>query len=271
MTIPAPSTSKKTITISRSVGGRLLILLVLVAIASTARGQLQPRPPGPFDMVGIIQGATLNGPAGCVLCGGTLKINNIVITVPANTIVEMPATALAWGEVFSKNPTGNTLQTGLATSDTQRLPVGGAPATYEAHVQGNIVNGEYIAGLIFISQQSVNLGAGFIDSIDYVKGEMHIMTAGGLSRVQINDPIGRFSKAQSPDTRFTIDEDNPTVRSITGYPMCLSRTNPAVANDPLCPQGNRPVDATKPGGFATTFHLNAPGVGGNRSFKADAA
>ena len=112
-------------------------------------GQLNPPPPGPFDMVGLIQSATLTGPAGCVLCGGTLKINNIVITVPANTIVEMPATGLAWGELFSKNPTGNAAETGMAIADTQRLPVGGAPATYEAHVQGNIVNGEYIAGLIF--------------------------------------------------------------------------------------------------------------------------
>jgi hypothetical protein len=256
MNIAAQTPSTKITFISR-----LLSLLAVLAMACSAWGQLSPPPPGPFDMVGLIQSATLNGPAGCVLCGGTLKINNIVITVPANTIVEMPATGLAWGELFSKNPTGNTAETGMAIADTQRLPVGGVPATYEAHVQGNLVNGEYIAGLVFLSQQSLNLGAGFIDSIDYVKGEMHIMTAGGLSRVQINDPIGKFSKAQSPDTRFTIDEDNPTVRSNTGYPMCLPRTNPSTADDPLCPKANRPLDATKPGGFATIINMAAPGVG----------
>ena len=238
-----------------------VFLLTGLLMTATALGQLLQPPPGPFDMTGIIQSATLNGPAGCVLCGGTLKIQNVVITIPANTIVEMPAAGLAWGELFSLNPTGNTLETGMALADTQRLPEGGAPATYEAHVQGNIVNGEYIAGLVFLSQHSLNMGAGFIDSIDYAKGEIHIMAAGGVARVQINDPIGKFSKAQSPDVRFTIDEDNPTVRSITGFPMCLQRTDPQTADDPLCPSINRPIDNQKPGGFATIINMAAPGVG----------
>src|SRR5690242_5270758 len=161
MNIAAQTPSTKIAIISRYFVARLLNLLAVLTMACTAWAQLSPPPPGPFDMVGLIQSATLNGPAGCVLCGGTLKINNIVITIPANTIVEMPATGLAWGEVFSKNPTGNAAETGMALADTQRLPVG-VPATYEAHVQGNLVNGEYIAGLVFLSQQSLNLGAGFI-------------------------------------------------------------------------------------------------------------
>ncbi|HEX7288668.1 MAG TPA: hypothetical protein VF532_20960, partial [Candidatus Angelobacter sp.] len=240
---------------------RLVSLLIMLAMALTAWGQLKQPPPGPFDMVGLIQSATMNGPAGCVLCGGTIKINNIVITVPVNTIVEMPATALSWGQVFSQNPTGNVLETGMALADAQRLPVGGPPATYEAHVQGNIVNGQYIAGLIFLAQHSLNLGSGFIDSIDYTKGELHIMNSGGVSRVQINDPIGRFGLAHSPDTRFTMDEDNPTVRSITAFPMCVQRTDPKTADDQLCPSANRPRDNSKPGGFATIINMAAPGVG----------
>ena len=132
--------------------------------------------------------------------------------------------------------------------------------TWEAHVIGNRVPGaaggdQYIAGLIYISQQGVNAGAGFINFIDYALGEMRV---GGLpndpttgARVRINDPVvestGRFSKGLSPDRRFMVDQDNPTIISATGYPMCLPRAQPPAAGgaetDTQCPQGNRPLDA----------------------------
>ena len=63
------------------------------------------------------------------------------------------------------------------------------------------------------------------------------------TRVQINDPVGRFGLKHSPDPRFTADTDNATVHAKTGYPMCIPRTDPAVADDPLCPKVNRPLDA----------------------------
>ncbi len=44
----------------------------------------------------------------------------------------------------------------------------------EFHVVGNVVNGQYIAGLIFVSQQSLNAGQGVISCIDYATGEMQI-------------------------------------------------------------------------------------------------
>jgi hypothetical protein len=71
--------------------------------------------------------------------------------------------------------------------------------------------------------------------------------------VQLNDPkipglhdsagadTGRFSNGQSPDNRFSVDQDNPTVHAATGYPMCIPRTDPTVKDDPLCPQKNRPL------------------------------
>ena len=60
--------------------------------------------------------------------------------------------------------------------------------------------------------------------------------------MQINDPDGRFGRAQSPDPRFSVDDANPTVHAGTGYPMCVPRTDPTVAggDDALCPQANRP-------------------------------
>ena len=128
------------------------------------------------------------------------------------------------------------------------------PATFEVHVQGNVVNGIYIAGLIFISQQSLNSSQGFIESLDYATGTMVV----NGTRVQINDPIGRFSIGQSPDVRFSIDEDNPTVRARTAFPMCIPRQDPAAGDDPLCPQKNRPRDSS--GNALTTFTMDPRGA-----------
>src|SRR5437660_10597783 len=118
-------------------------------------------------------------PAACKTSGGWIQINNDTIRIPQNVVVVLPNTYNTWEELFENNPTGNTAETGLALSDTTRLP-----GTYEAHVQGNIVNGQYIAGLVFISQQSANLGAGYIEAINYADGSFVI----NGKRVQINDP-----------------------------------------------------------------------------------
>jgi hypothetical protein len=160
----------------------------------------------------------------------------------------MPATSLTWAELFSLAPAPwGPAQTGLALNDTPAPPV-----TFEVTVQGNRVGDDYIAGLLFLSQLSLQAHQGFINAIDYAAGEMRVGGAPGDAssgtRVRINDPIGRFGRAGSHDPRFTIDEDNPTIKSETGYPMCLPRTDPAKpatvpggGDDALCPQGNRPT------------------------------
>ena len=60
----------------------------------------------------------------------------------------------------------------------------------------------FIAGLMFVSQQSLNTGAGFINFIDYATGELRVGGSNGDgttgARVRINDPIGRFGRAGSP-------------------------------------------------------------------------
>ena len=70
--------------------------------------------------------------------------------------------------------------------------------------------------------------------------------------MQLNDPkittpgdpavgTGRYSAGQSPDARLSVDQGNPTIQAGTGYPMCIPRTDPAAADDPLCPRINRPL------------------------------
>ena len=204
-----------------------------------------------FDMTGFMQ--TASGPDGS-LCpgvpskdwGGTLKINGISITVPCNSIVQMPASAVTFTEL-TKAP-------GLT------LAAGGTPS-YEAHVVGNIVNGSYIAGLVYVSQQASNTGDGVITSINYSTGTLMVGSAVGSPgadqvAVRLNDPNGRFglknsekeaAGAPSQDPRFQVDDQNPTIHAATGYPMCVPRTDPTSTDDSLCPQNNRPkvvVNAT---------------------------
>ena len=249
---------------------------IAVALAMSANAQRPETPPAPakmpasqggvapFDIVGFIQFASADAactrnaaptignppmPAGCKSAGGWIQINGHVIRVPQNTILQMPANTLTWEEVFEYNSAGSSDESGLALADNSRLP-----GTFEAHVQGNVVNGTYIAGLIFISQQSLNSSQGFVESIDYANG---VMVVNG-TKVQLNDPLGRFSVGKSPDLRFSIDEDNPTVRSETAFPMCIPRQDPALGSDPLCPQKNRPHDGS--GNFLSTFTMDPRGA-----------
>src|SRR6185437_6916840 len=257
--------------------------------------------PAGFDITGFIQYASLDAtpglcnkddnpaptpanpplPAQCKITGGWVEVNNNLIRVPQNTVVIFPNTLLTWEEAFELNPnthqTDPVYQTGLAMSDTVRFP-----GTYQGHVQGSIVNGQYIAGFVFIFQDPANFTQGFIEKIDYAKG---ILWVNG-QRVQLNDPPltftvpnpdgtpqldgsgnpvvltkGRYSAGQSPDPRFAVDQNNPTVAAETGYPMCIPRWSPYLdggdgsegpaltlllpeaQQDSQCPEKNRPRDA----------------------------
>jgi len=216
----------------------VLALFASLVWASSLGAQLPLQAVGsPFDMVGFIEAATLDT-AGDVLAGGTLQVNGHTVVVPRNTILQMPAAALTWQQLFAQSPPPyRGAQTGLAVTDTP------APlTTYEVHVLGNRIGDTYIAGLIFISQQSLNAGQGFINFIDYANGELRV---GGVignpatgTRVKVNDPLGRFAPPYTLDRRFTIDEDNPTVRTQTGYPLCFP---PA-----LCRPGEWPPRTSRP-------------------------
>ena len=239
---------------------RLVLTLLAMAWGCCLRAQLPLQAVGsPFDMIGFIESATLDAP-GDALAGGTLSVNGTTIIIPRNTILQMPALALTWQQVFALAPAPyGPLQTGLAMNDSP------APlTTYEVHVQGNRIGDRYIAGLVFLSQQSLHSGQGFINYLDYANGELLV---GGLmgdpttgTRLRINDPSGRFAPAYTLDPRFTIDADNPTVRSETGYPMGLPHVDPAVQDDPLLPQTNRPKNLAT-GFFLTVFTMPRPGPG----------
>lgn len=228
-------------------------VFALLLSCGTVLAQALPQNVSQFDMIGLIQQATLfdaNDP----LSGGTITVNNQVVVVPANTIFQMPAAALTWQQLFAQAPApwGPT-QTGLALADNPK-PLG----SYEVTILGNRVGNQYIAGLMWISQDSLQSSTGYINHIDYATGFFRVGGAMGDpnsgQRVKINDPEGMFSRAWSPDPRFTVDTENPTCCAGTGFPMGIPRS----ANDPLCPHSNRPLDPTHPSGFRQSWVMPAP-------------
>src|SRR6185312_13206392 len=122
-------------------------------------------------------------PNDCKSTGGWIQANNQLIRIPAGTIVVMPNTFLTWEELFEFNPnthqTDPVFETGLAMADTVRFP-----GTYQATIDYNIINGQSIAGIVRIAQDGAAAMEGFIESIDYARGELIV----NGQRVQINDP-----------------------------------------------------------------------------------
>jgi hypothetical protein len=187
-----------------------------------------------FDDTGFIQGATVDATnAGCPKTtdpnrfGGTLTLNHGPIVIPCNLVIQLPANTMTWADFVNNGPD---------------LSLGKGYPSFEMHAVGNIVGARRIAGLLYASQQSLNGSTGVITAIDYASGALKVDTGDPAkpALVQINDPNGRFGRKQSPDARFSVDDANPTIHAGTGYPMCVPRTDPASADDPLCPQQNRP-------------------------------
>ena len=260
----------------RTFASRMLAALMMVSVAMpafvpVARAQTAVAPtvpivPPQFNLTGFIQNAVLDTnntlcvPAHPSLAGGTITVNGQIIVVPCNTILQLPATSMTFAELFLLAP-GSTPAgyTGLSLADPlpTKTGINAALPSYEVNVFGNVMGGVYTAGLIYVTQQALNTSHGMVNFIDYATGEMHIGGIPNVSsptdvRVRLNDPVGRYGKSHGApgtaaeviepefDARFTADTSNPTIRSVTGFPMCVPRTAPGV-EDPLCPTRNRPI------------------------------
>src|SRR6478736_2035667 len=132
------STSAKENRAMRSTFGRVAAAVVAIVACATLRPQAQTPAAGgaaPFDIIGFIDAATVTPEADGFSGGGTVTVNGTQIIVPKNTLLQMPAFALTWQELFAMAPAPyGPAQSGLAKADTP------TPATtYEIHVQGNRV------------------------------------------------------------------------------------------------------------------------------------
>jgi hypothetical protein len=273
-----------------------VMALALLSWTMAASAQLPVPLNSQFAITGVLQSATLGLPLPYVdtqlpaFRGGTLTVNGQLVIVPANTVVQYPGNNSTWAEAFSQAPAPwnatTPPTTGMARTDTATIAgpqTVGPLTTWEVSVVGNRMGDTYIAGLVSFSQQALNSGAGFINFINYATGDIYVGGQIGNSasgtRVRINEaPLtgnnisnftsktsaGRYSAAgaggiaPSPDLRFTADQDNPTIRSVSGYPMGLSSVDPLSnggVGDPLRPESNRPKDATT-GIFVSSYVMD---------------
>ncbi|MDC8451009.1 MAG: hypothetical protein LV473_22045 [Nitrospira sp.] len=263
---------------------RGLMTLSFIGVAAPVNAQTVT--PTPFHMVGHVQSFVLDPSVGmgCPASniGARMTVNGIDVIIPCHSVILMPAAYKTPRQIFdeSKGISKAQGQSGLARQDTTP-PL----AAFETSIDGNIVcspSCRYIAGQVHISQQSLNVGAGFIKAIDVTTGELRVgadptaPVTNADARLHINDPeidfggtkTGRYGKSNQeqfptplpdtnpdsrfPDDRFQVDQDNPTIHAQTGYPMCLPRSNA----DPDCPGSNRARDAAN--NLLTTYVMTGP-------------
>jgi hypothetical protein len=226
----------------------------------------------PFSITGHIQSFTLD--SGDVFSSAKMVVNGITVTLPRNTVVFLPANLLTPKQLFDQAPAGTTPAGTSGLAFGERGSLADQPySSYEVAIDGNIVNGVYIAGLVQLHNEIANISSGFIRSIDYGTGELCVGASSvplgpGVScappdmRVRLNDPPpSRFSSANqpSPDVRFTVDQDNPTIHAKTGYPMCVPNVAPPGV-DPKCPDTNRPRTTAAVPVPLTTFVMSGPTI-----------
>jgi hypothetical protein len=237
---------------------RLAWVLLPMLLAHAAHGQTSINNPG-FTLVGFIEDLQIQNPAN-TLSSGTMTVNGINVTLPANLLITMPGQYLTLHDIFQgKTPTSTVAVSksvsGLALKDappnTPRLPV---EATIIGNVDGN--TGNYIASVVRLAQLGLQVGAGVIDSINYAQGALFIRSSAGgtLTKVIFNDPKGVYGLKNSQkafpgyaagthpmDERFSSDPDNQPFRAETGYPLCIPKS---AAGDIDCPTTNRMNGAT---------------------------
>ncbi len=215
--------------------------LLLAGLVSMHGGAALSAPNASFNLVGHIEAFTLANPAD-PLSRATLTIRGIPVTVPKNLLIVMPGQYLTAQDLFRWNPANHSFaasaqaQSGLALRDS---PPPAVP--FEAEAIGNIVNGEYIAGVVHISQGGLHMTAGPIASIDRNTSEFTVGAAGAgkAVRVRLNDPKGIYALPPTAlDQRFALDPDNSPVHAKTGFPVCIPHN---ADPDNKCPASNRPA------------------------------
>lgn len=105
---------------------------------------------------------------------------------------------------------------GQAAISPSQFDITGFIQEATVNTPGNPLSG----GTVKVNGHVITVGAGYINFIDYAKGEIRV---GGVigdattgARVRINDPSGKFGPVSTPDKRFTLDADNPTAQTDLG-------------------------------------------------------
>ncbi|KEY68237.1 hypothetical protein S7711_10896 [Stachybotrys chartarum IBT 7711] len=144
--------------------------------------------------------------------GGYISVQGFNITVLRNMPVSFPAAYVPWPEF-------------VVELDAMR--------GYEIQVIGNFVNGEPMAAQISTSQLFESLSSGYIESLNFTEGTMKIRSGPIL---RISDPNGVFPVGYAGTPFFTADDENPSISSYSGMPMCIPRNS----SDPPLPAPKPP-------------------------------
>lgn len=89
-----------------------------------------------------------------------------------------------------------------------------------------------------IAQISLQASTGYIERLG-TDGAIKIQNG---PTIRINDPNAKYSSGYTAIPFFTADDENPSITSFGGFPMCVPRSS----DDPKCPQSNRPTNVPNP-------------------------
>jgi hypothetical protein len=164
--------------------------------------------------------------------GGSIVVGGTSITVPENLLVQFPATFIPFRD-FAAN---------IAQYGGYDVAVDG---NYVCSYQLNKdwlcwhrkVDGKAIAGRVLISQLIAGAGSGIVSAVN---NDGTLQISGGPT-IRINTPNGVYATTYDKNPFFTSDEQNPSISSFSGYPMCIPRS----ANDPDCPSTNRAANGDR--------------------------
>ncbi|KAF9871191.1 hypothetical protein CkaCkLH20_11360 [Colletotrichum karsti] len=175
----------------------------------------------PLDIDGAFEGASADTTD--FNTGGTIRCNGQTVVVPQNLQITFPAAFIPFKDFVASYKTGNY-------------------GNYQCSITGNIVGGikgRAIAAQISIAQFATTTASGYITDVAN-NGEIKVNVGTGSVTLRINDPNAVYSVGNAgitADPFFTADDQNPSISSFSGFPMCVPRSSA----DPLCPSSNRPL------------------------------
>lgn len=229
----------------------LMALAIGLLMPDTSHAQADP--PSSFMLIGHIEKFTLDTP-GDKNSAAKVTVRGLEVILPRNLIITMPGGYLTAEQLFRgrdfktafNGASGMALQDMKAVDLTTNCAAGVTSCPLpvaEIELTGNIIAGQYRAGIARISQGGLHIGSGFIQNINPTTGFFTVgneLNSAPSARLRLNDPEGIYGPippAGVVDMRYALDPGNSPIHARTGFPVCL----PDAAFSDKCPAGNRPT------------------------------
>lgn len=165
--------------------------------------------------------------------GGSIVVAGISIIIPENLLVQFPATFVTFRDFAASAGSLSGFEVKVEGNYVQ-------PISYAATLtptDRTQVDGRAIAGRVAISQLLGGVGSGVVSKVNF---DGTIQITGGPT-LRVNSPNGVYAVAYDGNPFFTSDEQNPSISSFSGYPMCVPRST----TDQDCPSDNRAANGDR--------------------------